>query len=438
MFLLGAFSIATSSCSQTRGMRQIDAEDSQNRIALVIGNARYAAGPLRNPENDARAVSKALQETGFQVFTYTNLNQKELKKAIRTFGDALSSGGVALFYYSGHGVQVKGSNYLIPVNADIRNEGDVELEAVDANYVLNEMEVAKSRVNIVVLDACRDNPLPRSVRSASRGLAQMNAPMGTIIAFSTSPGSVASDGTGEYGLYTQEFVKNVKTPGLPVETVFKRTLSGVKQQSRGNQIPWTSYSIEGDFYFVPSNTISENQSVSPREESKENVLGSKNGDRNQSPETLAPVRDRLPVYLSDLKELAVYNIMSGVGRDSGYWGGPLQLDGVVYKKGIVTHPDDSPGYVDYTLDERYSYFKATIAMMDDCSLANDPNNGNAVFTVQLDGREVFRSPMLQWNQRNKMEVDIPVRGAQVMRLGISNGNGRKWSDHAAWINARFE
>jgi uncharacterized caspase-like protein len=261
-------------------MREVDIQANQHRIALVIGNARYASGPLRNPGNDAWAVSRALKETGFQVFTYTDLNQKEMKKAIRAFGESLASGGVALFYYSGHGVQIKGSNYLIPINADIRNENDVELEAVDANYVLNEMDAAKSRVNIVVLDACRDNPLPRTFRSASRGLALMNAPVGTIIAFSTSPGSVASDGSGQYGLYTQEFVKNVKTPGLPVETVFKRTLSGVKQQSGGNQIPWTSYSIEGDFYFIPPTAISENQSLSPKEDFKEFAPATKRDDKN--------------------------------------------------------------------------------------------------------------------------------------------------------------
>jgi len=253
VFLLCALTVLDIACSQTRGMREANIHTNGQRVALVIGNSSYSIGPLRNPIHDAQAVALALRQAGFRVLTFNNLNQKEMKRAIRSFGSSLVSGGVALFYYSGHGVQIKGSNYLIPINADIRNEGDVELEAVDANYVLNEMDAAKSRINIVILDACRNDPLPRLVRSTTRGLAQMNAPAGTIIAFSTSPGSVASDGSGENGLYTQEFVKNVTTPGLPVETVFKRTLSGVKQLSGGSQIPWTSYSIEGDFYFIPPN-----------------------------------------------------------------------------------------------------------------------------------------------------------------------------------------
>lgn len=287
MFLLCTLAGWMVACGQTRGMRQANIQANQHRVALVIGNARYDTDPLRNPDHDASIVSQALKETGFQVLTYTDLNQKEMKKAIRTFGEKLSSGGVALFYYSGHGVQVKGSNYLIPISADIRNENDVELEAVDANYVLNEMDAAKSRVNIVILDACRDNPLPRTVRSTIRGLAQMNAPVGTIIAFSTAPGSVASDGTGQYGLYMQEFVKNVKTPGLPVETVFKRTLSGVKQQSGGNQIPWTSYSIEGDFYFIPpsgseSTTVAEGSGINAAAKpSSDSVVGMPNPTKTE-------------------------------------------------------------------------------------------------------------------------------------------------------------
>lgn len=437
MFLLCTLAAATTIYPQIRGMRQADILVSQHRVALVIGNARYAGAMLRNPENDAWAVTRALKRTGFEVLTQTNLNQKEMKRIIRTFGERLAAGGVALFYYSGHGVQIKGTNYLIPVNADIRKEGDVELEGVDANYVLNEMDAAKSRVNIVILDACRDNPLPRTYRSASRGLAQMNAPMGTIIAFATSPGSIASDGIGQYGLYTQELVKNITVPGLPIETVFKRTLSGVKQQSKGNQIPWTSYSIEGDFYFAPPSAESNIVSKPDEHDSKNAAEGAIIDDKDKRPETDTKRIATLPVYLSDLKELAIFNIMNGIGHDSANWGYPLRVSGVVYRKGIVTHPELSPGYVEYTLNEQYSYFRAMIAMLDDCS-AGGRYNGNAVFTVQIDGREVFKSPMLEWDQLNKMDVEVDVRGARVLKLGISDGDGKTWSDHAAWINARVE
>jgi formylglycine-generating enzyme required for sulfatase activity len=223
---------------------------SNQPVALVIGNSAYDAAPLRNPVNDARAMAKALQDLGFDVSEKENLNQKDMKREIQSFGQKLQKGSIGLFYYAGHGMQVNGRNYLIPVGARIEHEKQVEYEAVDMGSVMSEMDYARNNMNIVILDACRDNPFARSFRSSAQGLAAVNAPGGTLIAYATAPGSVASDGPGENGIYTGELIKIMSTPGLKIEDVFKQVRSAVRQETDGKQIPWESSSLEGDFYFA--------------------------------------------------------------------------------------------------------------------------------------------------------------------------------------------
>lgn len=231
------------------------------RVALVIGNADYKLGPLLNPVNDARAMASALQATSFDVIKYENvLTMVDMKKAIREFGERIQNGGVGLFYYAGHGMQVNGKNYLIPTQAEIYREEEVEYESLDVGFVLAQMESAHNRMNIIILDACRDNPFARSWRSAAQGLAFINAPAGTLIAYATAPGSVASDGTGNNGLYTEEFLKQMNNSGLKIEDVFKNVRVGVMTRSNNQQTPWESSSLVGDFYFVEqavSSSISE-------------------------------------------------------------------------------------------------------------------------------------------------------------------------------------
>lgn len=257
-FLLCATSLAAPappSAAQDRVLRISPAEvrtaPAEPRIALVIGNGRYKQSPLANPVNDARAIAKALAESGFAVTKKEDLALKDMHLALRDFGDALKQGGVGLFYFAGHGVQVKGRNYLVPVDADIEREDEVVYNSLDASQVLDKMESASNRLNIVILDACRNNPFARSMRSAATGLAQMDAPVGTLIAFSTAPGSVASDGQGGNGLYTQHLLRSLREPGAKIEDVFKRVRASVRRDSKGRQIPWESTSLEGDFIFVP-------------------------------------------------------------------------------------------------------------------------------------------------------------------------------------------
>ncbi len=219
------------------------------RVALVIGNANYKEAPLSNPVNDARAVSAALQESGFTVILRENTDQRSMLAALREFGDKLRGGGTGLFYYAGHGMQIKGRNYLIPVGANVEREDEVAYSAVDAQAVLDKMEAAGNAANIMILDACRNNPFNRSSRSGQAGLAQMDAPVGTLVAFATSPGMVASDGAGANGLYTQHLLTAMRQNGSKVEDVFKQVRANVRRDSQGKQVPWESTSMEGDFYF---------------------------------------------------------------------------------------------------------------------------------------------------------------------------------------------
>lgn len=243
--------------AQQRGLG-LDTPATEKRVALVIGNSAYEAGPLRNPVNDARDVAGALEALGFEIVNKDkmfDLSRNDMRRAIRSFGEKLrGGGGVGLFYYAGHGMQVKGVNYLIPVDARLETEEEVEYEAVDAGFVLAQMEAARNSANILILDACRNNPFARSFRSADKGLAQMTAPSGTIIAYATAPGSVAADGSGRNGLYTQELLKNMRTGGLSIEEVFKRVRISVRGATDGKQTPWEASSLTGDFYFVEGRT----------------------------------------------------------------------------------------------------------------------------------------------------------------------------------------
>jgi hypothetical protein len=223
------------------------------RVALIIGNGGYTVGRLNNPVLDARAMASTLRELGFEVLAHENLTYRSMRRAVAEFGERVTAGGVALFYYSGHGLQVGGKNYLVPVDADIKNERYVAAEAIDADSVLLHMQESKTRVNIVVLDACRDNPFAGRFRGLGRGLAFMDVPAGTYVAYSTAPGSVAEDGEpGTNGIYTSELLRALREPGLRIEDVFKRVRIAVQSRTQNRQSPWDASSMTGEFVFNPA------------------------------------------------------------------------------------------------------------------------------------------------------------------------------------------
>ena len=257
--LFFAASLYFSVHAKTKGIRLKTAPPiyKEKRTALVIGNAAYESNPLANPVNDARAMKKTLMGMGFSVKLLENASRREMEDNIESFGEKLGEiGGVGLFYFSGHGMQVENENYLIPVGGKITNEKKVKYNAVNAGLLVESMESAnKTSMNIIILDACRNNPfIKRKYRDGKRGLAPyLNTPEGTIIAYATAPGSVADDGEegSGYGLYTGELIRHMKTPGLRIIDVFRRVRAGVLEKSNGKQKPMEfSNLMPGAFYLV--------------------------------------------------------------------------------------------------------------------------------------------------------------------------------------------
>jgi len=239
------------------GLVFANAAAAEPRVALVIGNSAYQGDlpALPNPANDAKLMAKTLKSVGFDVVEAEDATQDAMKKAIAEFSDKLAaagSEGTGLFFYAGHGLQVAGENYLIPIDAKIKSERDVDLVSISANTVLKQMDFAGSAVNIIILDACRNNPLPSSARSAGRGLAEIKTTArGSFIAYSTSPGSTAADGDGTNSPYTTALAATITQPGLSIADVFQEVRTKVLASTGNSQTPWDSSSLTGRFYFKP-------------------------------------------------------------------------------------------------------------------------------------------------------------------------------------------
>jgi hypothetical protein len=232
----------------------------ETRIALVVGNSSYQNIPrLSNPANDARLMAETLRALGFTLVggsAQIDLDKGSFDQTIRTFGSQLQGADVALFYYAGHGLQVRGSNYLVPINANPAREADVDFELEDVALVLRQMEGSGTRLNLVFLDACRNNPFGgRGLRSTESGLAQMKAPEGTLISFATQPGNVALDGNTGNSPFTRALARTIRTPGLGVFDALNQVGLTVKRATGGAQQPWFSTSpIDGSFYFAAASS----------------------------------------------------------------------------------------------------------------------------------------------------------------------------------------
>ena len=228
--------------------------ESGERVALVVGNSAYPQAPLVNPLHDARAMAELLRRAGFTVAQELETSQAQLSDAVARFGAAIRDPKVkfGLFYYAGHGLQQDWRNYLVPVSADIRSAEDVRKQTVDVSALLAYMNQAKGRSFLVILDACRDDPFAGGYRPPAKGLSQFDAPVGSLLAYATAPGSVALDGDGDNGLYTGNLLREFNVPGVRIEDAFKRVRLNVRLASRGQQIPWESTSLEEDVYLFPS------------------------------------------------------------------------------------------------------------------------------------------------------------------------------------------
>ena len=259
----------------------------EKRVALVIGNSSYQNVPrLDNPRNDAALMAETLSALGFTLIgsrAQLDLDKPAMDLAVQTFGRQVQGADVALFYYAGHGVQVSGSNYLVPVTANPTREADVDFQMMDVNLVLRQMQGSGTRLNMVILDACRNNPFgARGLRAADGGLAQMRAPEGTLISYATQPGNVALDGTDGHSPYSRALASTIKQAGVDIFQTFNQVGLAVKRQTGGSQQPWVSSSpIDGNFYFVPPAPSAQVAVASPPEE--------------RLASTLRPDPDRIPI-----------------------------------------------------------------------------------------------------------------------------------------------
>lgn len=238
-----------------------------SRVALVVGNSAYRHQPLKNPVNDARAVSSALQQLGFQVLLRENTSLRELISALQQFSIDARQSSVRIVFYAGHGMQVRGRNYLIPVDAQIATVDDVPRVSADVGDLLERLGDSRNGMNIVILDACRNNPFNnqpgvdadgRRIQTrgiADVGLARVDAPNGTLIAYSTAPGTVAIDNSGESNsVYTKHLLANLAVPGQSIEQLFKRVRIAVARETQQLQVPWEASSLVGEFCFTTGPT----------------------------------------------------------------------------------------------------------------------------------------------------------------------------------------
>lgn len=276
------------------------------RTALIIGNSRYKEAPLRNPANDAAAIGDHLRKMGFSVTAQLDTGRAAMEGAIRSYGEQLAkSKGVGLFYFAGHGLQVNWRNFLVPVDAALDRADDIPRQTVDLAALLGGIGKAGNPMNIVILDACRDNPFGGDIKSG-KGLSQMDAPIGTLLAYATAPGNVASDGSGANGLYTENLLREIGTPEAKIEDVFKRVRLAVRRASQGQQIPWESTSLEDDFYFLPPASI---KKLSEEELARQFAEEAAAWEQAQQAQLVAPVEAYLRRFPSGrFSELALVRL----------------------------------------------------------------------------------------------------------------------------------
>ena len=286
------------------------------KMALIIGNSKYKESPLKNPANDAKALGDALRGLGFEVTIRLDASKGDMDTAIKAYVDRLTSRKcVGLFYYAGHGIQLQWKNYLLPVDANIDVIGDVAKQSFELNALITGLTKASNPMNIIMLDACRDNPFGDTKQPEQKGLSQMDAPHSTILAYATAPGNTASDGEGANGLYTENLLREMKVAEAKVEDVFKRVRLNVRRTSKGAQIPWESTSLEDDYYFVPPASL-----APPKDEEKTRLFEAelKLWESIEKSTAAAPFEDYLRRHpsgqFSELAQLALDRILAKQGE----------------------------------------------------------------------------------------------------------------------------
>lgn len=287
------------------------------KIALVFGNSAYRhTTALNNPANDAKAVAGLLKDFGFDVTMKLDGNRADLAAAIQAHVKKLTeSKGVGLFYFAGHGLQMAWRNYLVPVEAAIRQEGDIPQQCVEIGSLIEGLNRAANPMNILILDACRQNPFGSDFRDAQKGLSQMDAPPSTLLAYATAPGNVASDGEGSNGLYTEHLLKEMQARETKIEDVFKRVRLEVRRKTHGAQIPWESTSLEEDFYFLPPAHLKERSEAEYEKEFEAQLAAWERIKTSAKPAALTEFLLRYPSgHFSELAQQRLNRLLSLQGE----------------------------------------------------------------------------------------------------------------------------
>lgn len=368
----------------------------QKRLALVIGNSTYEhGGSLPNPVNDANAIAQALQSVGFEVMKYQNVTQREMKMAINAFGQKLNGYEVGVFYYAGHGIQNQGMNYMIPIEADLQTEAQVEFDCVAADRVLAFMDAAEVKVNVIIMDACRNNPFERSWhRSANgNGLAMMNAPTGSLIAYATAPGKVASDGTGSNGLYTSALLKYIHDPKLTIEQVFKKVRTEVTEKSGGAQVPWETTSLTGDDFYFSAPNIKKGTIINTE------VLAKNNEVKNSS------VKREFSEVTEDARKKSKAQVDEG---HTFYNEKNYEKAIESYTKAIQTNPGNDDAYY-WRASAKYALTQYREAIPDyNKSIELNPNNEEAFYYRALTNYnlEAYRETLPDFDRAIELNPDV--------------------------------
>jgi hypothetical protein len=287
------------------------------KLALVVGNSRYKDAPeLKNPANDAKGIAETLKAAAFEVKTLLDAGREQLIGAIRDYVQAMEQKkAVGLFYFAGHGVQLAWHNYMLPIDAVIDKIEDVGKQSVDIARLMEGLTKAGNPMNVIILDACRENPFGKDFRVKQKGLSQMDAPTRTLLAYATSPGNVASDGDGANGLYTENLLREMKVPEAKIEDVFKRVRLAVRRKTNGAQIPWESTSLEEDFWFLPPKELRE---ISDAEKEQQFDAELALWEKVQDSKEPAPLEDYLRRYpsgrFSELAQLALDRVLARQGE----------------------------------------------------------------------------------------------------------------------------
>jgi hypothetical protein len=284
--------------------------------ALVIGNGRYRDAPLRNPVNDATGIAGELKKAGFAVTLGLELTRAEMQSAISSYGQRLAAGkAVGLFYFAGHGAQLAWRNYLIPVDGQIASIEELRDRGVDVNTLIDGIRRAGNPMNLIILDACRDNPFGSLARIEQRGLSQLDAPPGTLLAYATAPGNTAIDGDGANGLYTESLLREMTVPEAKVEDVFKRVRLAVRRRSNGLQIPWESTSLEEDFWFVPPRELKKLAEAEIEREFKEELAAWERAQKAAAPDPIEEYLRRYPSgRFTELAQLQLDRTLAKLGE----------------------------------------------------------------------------------------------------------------------------